>query len=216
MAERDGRVKHFWYVLADLSLNCKLIFASDGTDYNYASSSSEPSYRPADDHEALFTKFEAFLTRASACQNIFAAAKSKTPTSQPQKTSPARRLILLEDLPNILHTNTQSQFHSALQSLLDSPNPSSVPIVIIVSDAGTRGEASDERMDRGGWRKDNDGVMDIRTVLSKDLLQGPYVTQVRYEPESQCLLLLLSDFNSYFVDSIPSLRRSSVKPFKPF
>jgi cell cycle checkpoint protein len=54
--------------------------------------------------------------------------------------------------------------------------------VIIVSDAGMRGEASDERLANGvGWGKDRDGVVDIRTVLSRDLLGGPYVTQIRYE-----------------------------------
>ena len=30
----------------------------------------------------------------------------------------------------------------------------------------------------GGWGKDKDGVVDIRTVLSRELLGGPYVTQI--------------------------------------
>lgn len=45
-----------------------------------------------------------------------------------------------------------------------------------------RGEASDERLTNGtGWGKDRNGVVDVRTVLSRDLLGGPYVTQIRYE-----------------------------------
>ena len=89
-----------------------------------------------------------------------------------------RPILLLEDLPNILHSNTQSRFHAALQVLVASPTANPVPVIIIVSDAGIRGEASDERLASGAWGKDRDGVLDIRTVLSKDLLHGPYVTQI--------------------------------------
>ncbi|KAJ6617530.1 Rad17 cell cycle checkpoint protein-domain-containing protein [Mycena sp. CBHHK59/15] len=148
--------------------------------------------RPYDsDHEAHFSKFEAFLTRASTCQNIFTdhtlpkrgtdISSSQSQSSTASTVTPAprnRQIILLEDLPNILHTKTQSQFHVALQSLVASPTSSPVPVVIIVSDAGMRGEASDERLASGSWGKDRDGVLDIRTVLSKDLLHGPYVTQI--------------------------------------
>ncbi|KAF8218236.1 Rad17 cell cycle checkpoint protein-domain-containing protein [Mycena galopus ATCC 62051] len=149
--------------------------------------------------ESLFSKFEAFLTRASTCQPIFSAAATATTTdtdrlslsssSSPSQSSsspttrPAarkRQIILLEDLPNILHANTQARFHAALHALVTSPAPNPVPIVIIVSDTGTRGEASDERMAGGAWGRDRDGVLDIRTVLSKDLLNGPYVTQIGF------------------------------------
>lgn len=92
---------------------------------------------------------------------------------------PKHRLILLEDLPNILHEQTQAQFHAALESLVLSPlSNDSVPIIIIVSDAGIRGEAGDERTSEGSWSRDKGGVVDIRTVLSKNLLHGPYVTQI--------------------------------------
>jgi cell cycle checkpoint protein len=125
------------------------------------------------DYEALFTKFEAFLTRASTCLDIFSASSSKNPVK--------KRVILLEDLPNILHQKTQTQFHEALSSLVTSPpsNPP-VPVIIIISDAGMRGEASDERRAQGGgWGKDRAQAMDIRTVLPKNLLGGPYVTEIQ-------------------------------------
>lgn len=63
------------------------------------------------------------------------------------------------------------------------PSSPPTPLVIIVSDAGMRGEASDERRAEGrGWGKDKVEVVDIRTVLSKDLLTGPYVTEIAYVP----------------------------------
>ena len=137
---------------------------------------------PYDDYEGLFTKFEAFLTRASTCNNLFSGFDTN-----PQ-SSPARRLILFEDLPNILHSQTQANFHRAMNSFVnDLPSNPPTPLVIIVSDAGMRGEASDERRAEGrGWGKDKVEVVDIRTVLSKDLLTGPYVTEIAYAP---CLFI---------------------------
>ncbi|KAE9384363.1 hypothetical protein BT96DRAFT_1008154 [Gymnopus androsaceus JB14] len=69
--------------------------------------------------------------------------------------------ILLEDLPNILHTNTRSQFHDA---------PKMVPIVIVLSDSVVLGV------------KTMDGAIDIRTLLPKDVLHGPYVHEIRFNP----------------------------------
>lgn len=148
----------------------------------YASTSYSP------DHESFISKFEAFLARASACQDIFAPTVASSSnaglSSQSSRLAPAgmsvrkRQLILIEDLPNILHPNTRSFFHAALQSLVASPSSTPVPIVIIVSDSGIRGEASDERLANGSWGTDRDGVLDIRMVLSKELLGGPYVTQI--------------------------------------
>ncbi|KAF7368901.1 Rad17-domain-containing protein [Mycena venus] len=146
------------------------------------------------DQESLFSKFEAFLTRASTCQTIFADTERDTRLSSSQSSSSThpttrkQQIILLEDLPNILHANTQSRFHAALQGLVTSPSLNPVPIVVIVSDAGVRGEASDERLASGSWGKDRDGVLDIRTVLSKDLLHGPYVTQIGFNPIAPTLM----------------------------
>ncbi|KAG5636457.1 hypothetical protein H0H81_007964 [Sphagnurus paluster] len=135
------------------------------------------------DAEAPFSKFEAFLNRASSCQNLFTPPCAAT-------SLPKRHVILLEDLPNILHPGTQTQFHTALQALVTSPITSPpVPLVIVVSDAGLRGEASDERLSKGGWGKGNsDSVFDVRTVLSKDLLGSPYVTQIGFNPIAPTLL----------------------------
>lgn len=154
-------------------------------DVDYASAqSADFEYDP--DYENLFTKFEAFLTRAASCHNIFSSEASNRifPSQSQSKSLPnaqlsKRQIVLLEDLPNILHPGTQSQFHAALQSLVESP-PSwpPVPVVIIISDSGIRGEASDEQMAYGGWGKEKNEVVDIRTVLSRDLLHGPYVTQI--------------------------------------
>lgn len=64
---------------------------------------------------------------------------------------------------------------------MDSTLLGVAPVVIIVSDAGVRGEVADERMSAGGgggggaWGKD---VVDIRSVLPSGLLHSSYVTQI--------------------------------------
>jgi cell cycle checkpoint protein len=56
-------------------------------------------------------------------------------------------VILLKDLPNILHPQVAASFHSTLQSFL-AREAVGVPIVIVVSDAGVRGEDTGEE----GWK----------------------------------------------------------------
>jgi cell cycle checkpoint protein len=152
------------------------------------------------DYEALSEKFQAFLLRATRCQNIFQAelagnadkvdpantphipsldtgSQSQGPSTSERCPPSNRRIILLEDLPNILHPKTREKFHLALESFVKSTNPGFAPIVIIVSDAGLRGEASDEKRSQGigSWGKE---VVDIRTVLPPTLLNSTYVTQI--------------------------------------
>ncbi|THU98650.1 checkpoint protein Rad24 [Dendrothele bispora CBS 962.96] len=167
------------------------------------SSSSDPwPYDRDEDSESSFMKFQAFLARATRCNNIFSSVlddsndrrTSSSSTSSLNSTNP-KRIILLEDLPNILHLQTRTSFHGAIEALLDSSTyvPDPVPIVMVISDSGTRGEAEDERIMNGGWSggrfgKDRDGVMDVRTVLRKEILNGPFVTQIRFNPIAPTLL----------------------------
>ncbi|KAG2117372.1 Rad17 cell cycle checkpoint protein-domain-containing protein [Suillus discolor] len=160
--------------------------------------------------EALFDKFQAFLTRASSCYNIFATS-SAIVSMQPQSHSQSkflsqsstpslpstsssrpsnRHLILLEDLPNILHLPTQARFHDALQSLCSS-SESGPPVVIIISDSGLRGENAynDDAWDgAGGARWSKKETIDIRSLLGADLSTSPYVTRIAFNPIAPTLM----------------------------
>ncbi|KAF9644261.1 hypothetical protein BDM02DRAFT_3103228, partial [Thelephora ganbajun] len=79
-------------------------------------------------------KFQSFLTRASTSRSIFGGSPSR-PT--------ARQVIILEDLPNILHADSREKFHNALRLFVQrqtSQNGEYTPLVVIISDVGTRGE----------------------------------------------------------------------------
>ncbi|KAJ3725037.1 Rad17 cell cycle checkpoint protein-domain-containing protein [Lentinula guzmanii] len=143
-------------------------------------------------NDTMFTKFRLFLERASKCQNVFKT--SSTPLSPYSSSSSSlnptqtQRIILLEDLPNILHASIRSQFQDVIRSLIENADPDPVPIIIIVSDSGMRGEAGDERLVNGAWGHDDEGAFDIRSLLPKDVLHGPYVEEIKFNPIAPTLL----------------------------
>ncbi|KAI0368564.1 Rad17-domain-containing protein [Pilatotrama ljubarskyi] len=151
------------------------------------------------EYEGLSDKFQAFLTRASSCRSIFPSQPSTQPSSSqafrsspllpsssttstavPSASPTKRQLILLEDLPNILHPATQASFHSALEAFVNSTEGSVAPLVIIISDAGLRGENPEEDTPR--WKSRTNEAMDVRNVLPPSLLHSPYVTQISFNP----------------------------------
>lgn len=116
-------------------------------------------------------KFQAFLTRASTSRSVFGGSSSG---------SIAKQVILLEDLPNVLHADSRQKFHDTLRLFVQrqaSQDGGYIPLVIIVSDFGTRGELEDSTGPSSfrGQKED----LDIRSALPPDLLSTPYVTQIR-------------------------------------
>jgi cell cycle checkpoint protein len=117
-------------------------------------------------------KFQEFLTRASTSKSVFTESSSKSTT---------RRVILLEDLPNILHADTRDKFHDTLRLFVQrqtSKDGECVPLVVIVSDLGTRGELED--IEGSSSFRGRNEALEIRSVLPADLLSAPCVTQIRW------------------------------------
>ena len=115
-------------------------------------------------------KFQAFLTRASTSRSVFGGSSSR---------STARQVILLEDLPNILHADSRQKFHDTLRLFVQrqtSQNGEYIPLVVIMSDVGTRGELEDTVGSSSFRGRKED--LEIRSALPSDLLSAPYVTQI--------------------------------------
>ncbi|PIL27277.1 hypothetical protein GSI_10424 [Ganoderma sinense ZZ0214-1] len=149
------------------------------------------------EYEGSADKFRTFLGRASTCRPIFASQSSTSHTQSTQGSrissssasstgagSSRQRIILLEDLPNVLYPPTQSSFHAALEDFVDTPDRGAAPLVIIISDAGLRGEDAEDGGAR--WKSRSKEAMDVRNVLPPNLLRSPYVTQINslYSNES--------------------------------
>lgn len=112
---------------------------------------------------------------------------SHSQTQSSTQRSGKRQLILLEDLPNLLHQPTQARFQAALRAICiptsNLSEPPGPPIVIILSDSGLRAEHPDDDTWDGGSnvrRWDKKEVLDIRNVLGPELLTSPYVTRIGY------------------------------------
>jgi len=84
----------------------------------------------------------------------------------------ANQVVLLEDLPNLSHGPSLQNFQAAILHYLEGPP--GAPLVIIVSDSGTRGESKDE----SSWSRSDS--IDIRTILPPAILHSAYVTQIVY------------------------------------
>ncbi|KAH8096805.1 Rad17 cell cycle checkpoint protein-domain-containing protein [Cristinia sonorae] len=146
-------------------------------------------FDPYDDYEGMNERFDAFVARAANCRPIFAAESTDASQASTSQSSGQKQVILLEDLPNILHEPTQQAFHAALQAVASHSSHPIAPIVIIISDAGLRGESGQEDVgSNAGWRPRGKDAVDVRTVLPPSLLVSPYVTQIRFNPIAPTLM----------------------------
>ncbi|EPQ51476.1 hypothetical protein GLOTRDRAFT_48731, partial [Gloeophyllum trabeum ATCC 11539] len=134
------------------------------------------------DYEGAMDKFQAFAARASSCRPVFSSAPSQS--SQSNLSSSKHQLILLEDLPNVAHAQTQERFHAILEGLVHSP--SLIPVVVVVSDAGERGESGEDvGFASGPSRREAVGV---RSVVPPGLLRSPYATEIKFNAISATLM----------------------------
>lgn len=136
------------------------------------------------EHEGLIQKFGTFLSRAAACTPLLNMTSSSLAQTTPSGSASSskhrfrRDVVLLEDLPNVLHQPTQEAFHAALESFVASPM--NTPLVIVISDASTRAETRDERLQAGGGGWASRDTVDIRSVLPPSLINSPFITQIAW------------------------------------
>ncbi|EMD36255.1 hypothetical protein CERSUDRAFT_52549 [Gelatoporia subvermispora B] len=135
------------------------------------------------EYEGLSEKFQAFLARAGRCHSIFSASTQSQPPSSAvsggssvsSASQPKRQIILLEDLPNILHPGTRDAFHDSLNAFVGAGEFGVAPMIIIISDTGVRGEGGDGDVgsSTNAWRARREAV-DVRSVLPPNLLASPF------------------------------------------
>ncbi|KAI9465709.1 Rad17-domain-containing protein [Lactarius psammicola] len=110
--------------------------------------------------------FATFLARAGAYTSIFTSARQK--------------LVLVEDLPNILHPTVRARFHDALRAHVERGS-SVAPVVLVVSDAGLCVEAS------SSGSSSRDVVIDARTVVPPGFPAHCF-TEIRFNTIAPTLL----------------------------
>ncbi|KZT63178.1 P-loop containing nucleoside triphosphate hydrolase protein [Daedalea quercina L-15889] len=191
----EGLSDKFRNFLARAS-SCRSVFGAASPAFNsqsHSRSSTQSQSQPPS---------SALISASQSSSTSLSAAK---PAGQTK-----RQVILLEDLPNILHPGTQAAFHAALEAFVALPDAGASPLVLIASDAGLRGEDTEADGVGGStsWRRAKEAV-DIRSVLPPQLLSSPYVTQIGFRPIAPTYLrpALQSILNKHFAgskDTLPS------------
>lgn len=129
---------------------------------------------------------------------------SNTASSSRQRS---RKVILIEDLPNIHHGPTREAFHQALATFINRPastaptpnltsarstpgtaagagSPNNVPVVLILSETTPR--ADDESWTAAGtssgWRDREAATLDLRSVVPEDIRKSGGFNEIRYVP----------------------------------
>lgn len=138
-------------------------------------------------------RFTSFLARAGMAPALDfgpdPSASTSASSSSPRKSffpppppasakSQARRLILLEDLPNVSHWPTKQALRSAVQQYLASPRVTA-PLVIVISEALAR--PGDEEGGGAGWLSGNGKrgeSIDARSVLGVEILNHPACREI--------------------------------------
>jgi cell cycle checkpoint protein len=84
-----------------------------------------------------------------------------------------RKLVLVEDLPNILHPAVRSRFHDAIRAHVERAGDVT-PLVLVVSDAGVSAEGGSNS------GRARDLAIDARTVIPPELSSTSLFTEIRF------------------------------------
>ncbi|RSH93942.1 Cell cycle checkpoint protein rad17 [Saitozyma podzolica] len=122
------------------------------------------------DRESAMSKLSSFLLRHSY------APLNMSTASSGGRSSPARpRVLLMTSLPNITHQPTREAFHAALLEFCQTYTPSSCPLIIVHSNAGSGGKAEESWMDRD--RGGREGALEL---LGREVKDGPWCTEIDF------------------------------------
>lgn len=111
----------------------------------------------------------------------------KTASTHSAADGPKRRkLILIEDLPNIFTSqNTKNAFRDALGALATSkrynnaaPN-ANVPVVVIVSESLTRPGQNEGELAANRYQGSGEQSVSVRSVLPPDVLRSPVTAEFK-------------------------------------
>lgn len=119
--------------------------------------------------------------------STFRPVKKEGQQSKPNKStsgssrSPTRRMLLIEDLPNIFTSPaTRTSFRSALTAFSSTKRHSAsleananVPLVIIVSEALTRPGQNEGELAASRYQGSGEQSVSVRTVVPPDVLHAP-------------------------------------------
>ncbi|EST07571.1 P-loop containing nucleoside triphosphate hydrolase [Kalmanozyma brasiliensis GHG001] len=162
----------------------------------------QPSFDPNAPGSSFIERFTDFLSKAAKFPTLdFHAsdedASSSSLTIDSAQPTNRRRVILLEDMPNLHHLPTKQLFQASIEQYiqqsmqLSSRGFANVPIILIVTESTPREDEDRWAGDSSGntWRDRIASIMDTRTALGEGIRKHPAYTEVRFNPVAPTIVL---------------------------
>lgn len=135
-------------------------------NYDITEWHAESAFSDGADRISHAGRFEEFLRRA--------VRFTKLPF---KNTTTPRRVVLVEDLPNVSHGETQAIVARALQHCVSAPGYAPhVAVVLIISDTAPAVDSVDS------WRQRREASMDVRGVVPLSVRQHAAFAEIRFNP----------------------------------
>lgn len=144
-------------------------------DFELIEWDNREDFTDSGERQTAVERFAGFLHGSARYTPLPLAPRGSTPRHA------KRRVVLVEDLPNLAHEATRSQFHTVLEAFLEAPHtPHSAPLVLVVSDCVPRADA--EAWHDIDWRMRRASQMDVRTAVPLSVRQHPAFAEIRFNP----------------------------------
>lgn len=132
------------------------------------------TFRDEGETRSACEQFDAFLHGAARFGSLALAQRGAVPHAR--SNGRYRRVILVEDWPNLSHEDTRHGVHRAIERFLEVPG---APLVLIVSDTVPRSDTEvwDATLD---WRARKATQMDVRTAVPESVRLHPACTEIRF------------------------------------
>lgn len=180
-----GRIRRIWHVRSDRYVSVSLYLSLTKVRKR------SDEIHILTDSESLTNRFTSFLARHAYPSLSFASAPS---SSRPKK------LLLLDDLPNLSHSPTRAAFQQALLEFVGGWTGTGAPLVVVLSETGDSGRAGESWKERRG-----EGDWDLRGLLGREVLDGPSTRVIEFVPFTNegFFIFFLSFFLKPLLDSPP-------------
>ncbi|KAJ3253648.1 Cell cycle checkpoint protein rad17 [Chytriomyces hyalinus] len=140
---------------------------------------SDDSYNPS-----ILSKFTEFVSSARKANTLVFTNESELDESTYPLAKTSKKLILIEDLPNLSHTATRTLFHAVLQSHVQSQSAVVYPIVLILSD--TVASSSDH----SDWRASSfESGLNLKNLVPENVRTSSGFSRIHFNPIAPSILV---------------------------
>lgn len=129
-------------------------------------------------------RFSAFMSQSSRFSTLTIGQEGSNAEKQPSHITSKRadrRVILIDDLPNLQYEPARLEFQAALEKFICSPHrEDSVPVILILSDTVPRLDDWAASSSMQGWKERNDESLNVRNVISDPVRTSPAFMHISF------------------------------------